>query len=153
MAVLIKLTFGRWKQEIVIVRGSGQAGSSAVSHSEGLQKMCKSLSLLWRLPANIPYITAAKGVDWWGHRIVLSVLFGLRWFSSSFLYYFFFLFLVSMRELCSLSEYRYVTRIKYILEYLNLECRYKAVLSLGGLIKCSGRPFLCFFAEAAAWKD
>lgn len=46
MAEPTKLTFGRWEQEIVMVKVSEQVGSSAVSHSEGLQKMCESLSLL-----------------------------------------------------------------------------------------------------------
>lgn len=44
IAMPMKLTFGRWKQEIVMVRASEQLGSSAVSHSEELQ-MCESLSL------------------------------------------------------------------------------------------------------------
>lgn len=59
MAMLTKLIFGRCKQEIV--RASEQVGSSAVSHSEGLQKMSESLSLLRKgFFANMRNLRAAE---------------------------------------------------------------------------------------------
>lgn len=60
MAMPIKLTFGRWKPEIVTVRCSEQLGNNAGSCTEGMQKMCASL--LWR---RVP-------LSWWLLQTLLT---------------------------------------------------------------------------------
>lgn len=86
MAMLTKLIFGRWKQEIVIVRSREQVGSSAVSHSGGLQKMCESHSpFCRRFPGTIPNLRAPETLTDAGTELSCHYSLGQRWFSGGIL--------------------------------------------------------------------